>query len=153
MALVLSVLTNGFMDLAIRKPKDAREAARRMALTYGIYARSAQAAGTPGIFTGLETKILEGLLYTALQVTQGVAVKYGTQWAAGLTAFWMTPPIVFAFGPVTGFVGAPVLIATLTAALSNPLNTDPTAALQIATALHAATLTVVVTGLSVVNLT
>lgn len=121
-----------------------------MASAYADYARTAQAAGTPAIFLGTEKVVLENLLYVALQVPQGVPAVPAAQWAAGLTAFWLAPPIIFGYGPTSGIPGAPALIPALTAIYSNPLNTDQTAALLVATALHAATISVLVTGVGTV---
>jgi hypothetical protein len=151
-ALVPATLSSGFLQLAKYNPPSARLAARQFAAIYTSYAKTGN--GGAGFVTLLppvgtrhpEQIRLENAIYTAVAVpATGTPPTAAAAWVTGLTSFWLTPPVAITgaqSGVVAAFLGAPALLAALTALFSNPLNTPTIFANSMANALHAATLTV-----------
>lgn len=120
------------------------EAAAKLAAAYGRYAQTATAGVVPWVPTGLEERRLRGVLVVSLGPT-GSAPVVARAWAQGVTAFWFAPPVVFGVGAVTAVPGAALLLPTLTALFLSPRNSVVSAAASLASALDAATRTVLVT--------
>lgn len=144
MALIPSVLIGQLAGAFAAPVRDASTAARRHAIAYECYARSAMAGAFPWAATGAERERLVQSLLGAM-IPAGSGPQMAGAWAQGLLAFWLAPPVVFGAGVVTAFPGQPALAAALTAAFSNPNNTAATAAVSVSQALDAATRTILVT--------
>lgn len=130
-------------------PPTAALCAAGMASAYSSYAAAGMfGAGVP-LITGSNTSAMTALLLAAIaSPLTGNPAAFGAAWSAGLTAFWMTPPIVVTgaqSGVVTGIPGAAAVAVPLGAAAANLTNTAPVFAAILAAALHAATLTTLAT--------
>lgn len=129
------------------KPSDALAACQQLAGYYQAYAATGQAGGfIPPVFTGLEQAQFANVLAAAFDLSppSGTPASAAAAFVGAVTAFWMTPPVVFGPGLVTSFPGAAALQATLVALFSN-FNDAATAASGLAAALDVATKTVQVT--------
>lgn len=119
-------------------------AAAKLAAAYARYAAGATAGAFPWVPTGQEEARLRRALAAALGPS-GAPPIVGAAWVLGLTQFWLLPPVPFAPGLVTAMPGAVALAPAITTALLNPRNTSGAAAASLASALDAATRTVLVT--------
>jgi uncharacterized protein (DUF486 family) len=139
-----------FQIFTSQRQMTPRLAAQKMAKAYDNYARTAMAAASTPVITGLEAQKLEQTLYTAISNPRvGMAPIIAAAWGAGVMAYWMAPPVPFV-GPQTGMVlqaatVVPIITAGLTACFSNVLSTESLSAQLMSTALDAATRTVMVT--------
>lgn len=144
MALIPSVLIGQLAGAFAAPVRDASTAARRHAIAYECYARSAMAGAFPWAATGAERERLVQSLLGAM-IPAGTAPQMAAAWAQGLFAFWSVPPVIFGAGAVTAFPGQPGLQAALTGIFGNPGNTAASAAAAVGQALDAATRTILVT--------
>ena len=152
MALVKTVLSDAFKALVDHPPTTARAAADAYAAAYQLYASSALAGVVPPTFTGTEQVKFANILFAVLNVLPGTPANAAAAYVAGVTAFWLTPPVVFGAGVVTAFAGAPAMLAALTL-LFGVINDRDTFAGGLADILDTATKTVVVViGPSTFNL-
>jgi hypothetical protein len=142
-------LTAGIVSVLKSQPSTGALAAKKLALEYDKYCKTAMAPPALPIFTGVEAMSLEGPLAAVFSGGTGPAPAVAQAWATGIQAYWLAPPVMFVGGPVSGVAtampGAPASIAPITAALTNLGNTEETFAQQLATALDIATKTVLVT--------
>jgi hypothetical protein len=150
MALNPSTLQSGFLQLfTTNKPQTPQQAAEMMASIYDSYAQTAMAGPALPIFPGTGKLALQNLLLPAI-ATPLVSVPplLAAAWGAGLLAYWNAPPVPFVGPAVAGAVavaaGVSLCIPLLTACYVNPANTAQSAAAQMASALDAATRTVIV---------
>ena len=126
-----------------------RLAAQKMAKAYNDYARTAMALTSTPVFTGMEVMRLEKILFGAISSPiLGMPPILAAAWAAGVAAFWSTPPVPFT-GAMTGAVMQavtviPIITPGLTACFSNLANTEESCALLMSIVLDAATHTVMV---------
>lgn len=149
MPVVMANLASGLANVFRSQPSSGAEAAQKITAEYDLYCKPAMAAPGLPIFTGAGKSAMEGLLAGALSSNMGAAAAVAAAFSAGIQAYWLSPPVTFVGGPATGVVtampGAASVIAPLTAAFLNLANTEDTIAQAIASALDAATKTVLVT--------
>lgn len=144
------VLSTELMRIFRAQISDPAVIASQQADAYALYARDATAGGTLPAFIGTETTLMKPILYGALAVPKkGGPVVYASAWSLAIASFWALPPVAFAGPSASGVSAVPtglaVLVPTLAAAVSVPVGVELSAT-GIAAALHAATLTVIVTG-------
>ena len=124
-------------------------AAQKMAAAYDKYCQKGIAGGAKPVFTGSEVKKLEGILFAAIASPVGAPPILAAAWAAGIQAYWLTPPVVFQVVPIVGVAsvmpGAVAVPAIMTAGFANILNTEDMIAKIMATTLDTATKTLMVT--------
>lgn len=144
------ILQNGFLDIIQNPPSSPVDAARKMAKVYANYAKTGWAGLGPGSFTGSEESKMANTLAGGFN-PRGAAPAAVGGLLGGITAFWLTPPVVFSSPPpgqspgfVSAFAGAAALQSALSA-LANPKIAAGQAAAQLATAFDAATRQVLVT--------
>lgn len=157
MPLIAASMEAGFLSLSRNKPQDRPTVARKWAEIYDSYAQAALTAnGGKFLFTGSEKSKLEGLLLPAVMLPMGVPATLAAAWVAGLTAYWGGPPVTTTPAPipvapftVPGIsappIGAPALLAGLTALYLTPSSTESVFAQSHAQLLDACTRTVLVT--------
>ena len=104
MPLLPNVLQKGLLEISRSHPKSASDAAAKMAKAYADYARGALAAGVPATFTGTEEKRLRVALESAFAGGNGTPATGAQGWAAGLTSFWLSPPVIFGPGAVVSAI-------------------------------------------------
>jgi hypothetical protein len=148
MALIISVLQEGFRALFEANNLSPQSAANSLANTYRTYAQTGMfGAGIP-VFTGIEEKVLASFLLASFSNPQPPnPAAWGLAWANGIASFWMTPPVLISggqIGAVTAITGVLALPAALQAMLV-PQQSAATAASTLAALLHATTLTVAAT--------
>jgi len=122
--------------------------AQKMATAYDNYCQKGLAGGAKPILVG--KKALEGTLAAAIaSPATGAPPTLAGAWSAGIQAYWLAPPVVFATPPISGLAttmpGAGAVVAALTAAFVNVANTEASIAQIMATTLDIATKTVLVT--------
>jgi len=149
MALDAAGLANGLAAVFKGKPSSGADAAKKIAAEYDTYCKKGQAPPGLPVFTGVEASALEGPLASAMGSPNGSAEAVAAAFAQGLKAYWLAPPVPFSGGPATGVVtampGADAVIGPITSALKNTSNTEEAIGGSIASALDAATKTVLVT--------
>jgi len=149
MPLNVQQLTQGLAAIFKGQPKSGAEAANKIAAEYDKYCKAGMAAPGLPVFVGTEAMSLEGPLAGALGSGNGTAASVAAAYGVGIQAYWLAPPVVFVGGPASGLAtampGVGAAVSLITVALSNVQNTEDSAASQIATALDAATKTVLVT--------
>lgn len=149
MPLVPSILVQSVKDLITNKAEDPSDSSIKFAKAYFDYAKKATSFGTSAIFTGLEQRQMANALIVAFSNPKaGSPSKAANGIVKGLTAFWLTPPVVFGYGPVTSFLGSGVLLNCLISSFTNPKISEGLAAKKLANCLDAATRTVFTTGVS-----
>lgn len=141
MSLDSAALKKSLQDFLTSPPKSLDDAAMAWTNAYASYAQNAMAADAAPAITN--TAILQGAMLSAMQSNQ-----FLQQLPVALSAFWMTPPVIFsspAFaGPVTATPGVGILGTTLSSIAGANLggSSDPMG--PIADALDAFTKTVIV---------
>ena len=147
MALQQSKLASGLLELASGKnfPKDPLEAGKRWAHAYVEYAKVAMSpVGAPPTFAGGEQILAAALASVWASSRSAPTTAQGI--AAALTAFWLTPPVVFGAGVVTSVVGTSALASALPGVwASNYPGTPEQATRKVAAAIHTFTITVITT--------
>ena len=149
MPLIPSTLQQALSAAFKSHPDSPRVAAQKFAKAYADYAQTAMALSSRPLFTGLEAKLLEVTLYSAIANPKvGTPATLAAAWATGVASFWMAPPVVFTGGQVGAVLQAatviPIITPGLTACFANLANTEDLAAMTMATILDAATRTVMV---------
>lgn len=126
-------------------PTNPYEAAKNIASVYASYAADATTlvGAAPPTFTEAEQQVLTAILAQALSVPAPTPAVFAQALALGLTAFWLTPPVVFTGGVVTAAVFAP-LAGILTAALSTNVTDIDQVNKVIGAIVHAHTISVVI---------
>lgn len=142
MALVLTDLSQGFLDMANNPPPSAAEAAKKAADIYEAYAQKATGGGFPPTLTGSEKERMKVALQGAFSAVPSAAPVAASAWLQGLTAFWLTPPVVFGAGAVSGAVPPLNTVVACLAGISAPAPSAEAPTTQVATCLHTATLQV-----------
>ena len=142
-----SVLFNALLKLSTTdKPPDAFTAASRVASAYREYAAAASSLGFPLVTPGPGVVTMDVALGSAFAVLPGAPPVVAAGFGSMVALFWTGA--IFAGVPLPGVAAPPpgiaVLIPTLTALLVVP-NPAEVYAVSVATALHAATLTTLVT--------
>jgi len=149
MALNFAQLTDAFASIFSEQPAQSVLVAQKLASAYTTYASAGLFGASAPVLLPSNTLALQVLLAQAIAVPQvGNPALFGAAWAQGLLAFWATPPppVVGAqVGIVTVIVGAAVVAVPITSACANLAATPRVTATLIATAVHAATLTVTAT--------
>lgn len=147
MALLSATLSTQLQNIGF--PSTHAAAGQAWADAYEAYAAAAQSPlGAVGSLAAAKAT-LAAVLGPAFASQTPATVLSGI--ANGLTAFWLTPPVVFAGAPpgaVTVVGGTAALPAALSAVFANNIASKaskPAACDAIATALHTFTLTVIVT--------
>ena len=152
MALKSHVIRDALLDLAKNPPRNAVDSARRYAAMYGRYATDARTVlgNAPASLTAAEATLAAALIpvFTGFGRPSQLVAQ---QMAQAFTAFWLLPPVVTAGsfpGLVTAVAGTaalgPAMVAAWAANVASKA-TNQQAAQRMADALHAFTLTVVVT--------
>ena len=151
MALKPSVLAQGILAIAdgTSFPASYEEAGKRWAHAYAAYAKSAMSFGIPQPPNSLDAgeKVLAGIFASSF-ASSFLTQQTAQQMAAGLTAFWLTPPVTFGTGVVTAVGGTSALAQALPGIwASNMASRLPasTCCQLIAAAIHTFTLTVITT--------
>jgi hypothetical protein len=111
MPLVPVILEKGFLDIINNPPANPREAADKMSQVYGDYAKAAASVFGPAAFTGAEQKAMASVLAGGFN-PNGAAPAASGGIVGGITAFWLSPPVVFGAGVAT-VVPGPVLSGCL----------------------------------------
>ena len=143
-----SSMISGFTSMFSGGPLGPVGGGKKMASIYATYASAGMFGASAPVFTGLEQQALAATLTAVFSLTTPNPAAFGQAWSAGLTAFWMTPPIVVTgaqAGVVTAIPGAAAVSAALAALVASPSNPAPAAASILAAALDAATRTAVAT--------
>lgn len=152
MPLIKASMTQAFLEMAQRKPKDRAEVARKWASAYDSYASLAMTGNGGAAITAGKKSALEATLLAVLSIPIGVPVTVASAWAAGLAAYWGGMPFTPGAVPNPPFTlpgvasppaGAAALVPALTALYATPNPENVFAEMQ-ATALDAATRTVTV---------
>lgn len=112
MPFILAELENAFLTLSRNPPKTPREAAKVIANGYAKYAKPATGVGVPAIFTGTEAARMANAMATAFH-PKGNAATAAAGMAAGVLAFWLTPPIAFGPNITVSWPGFSVLLGCL----------------------------------------
>lgn len=120
------------------------DVARALADTYSQYALTASSAYGLFVPTGTEKLRLESILAAALVPSAGAATAVAVAWGTGIQAFWTGA--VFGTGVGSVVPGVPVMVGSLTALLTNPLNTAESAAATMASLIDAGTRTLLIVG-------
>lgn len=154
MALSQATLKSGIQAImAAPFPRNSAEAADRWSAAYASYAASATSCGgvSPASLAAAQAA-LKGVLTGVFAARSPTPNAAASAFASAFTAFWIAPPVVFAPHPFPGVVtvvgGTAALGPALLSAWSSNLATRAradAASSSIASALHAFTLTVVVT--------
>ena len=147
MALIKSSLESALVVALSASPASSIAAAKGMADAYATYAGAAMAGVTLPVFTGLEKNALMSQLIAAIAVPLvGSPATLATAWSSGVSAFWLTPPVVFVgpglAGTVSGFTGQSALQSSLQTAFLMLTNSISQTAALMASALDVATKTV-----------
>ncbi len=150
MPLVVSTLASDLEAVFASQPLDAATSAKKMAMAYDSYCKAGMAGIACPVFTGSEAPALESVLLGAISSpAAGGPPVIAAAWAAGIQAYWLSPPVVFTAPPILGtataMLGAATVIPGLTAVFLNIANTSSTCAQTMAAVLDAATKTVLVT--------
>ena len=143
MPLIPSILQKGLSDIAENYPDSASDAANKMAKAYADYARGAVAGGLPITLTGGEEKRLAAALLSAFAGGNGTPATGAMAWAAGLTAFWLSPPVVFGAGVVTVAL-FPAVVPAVLGSIAAPSSDKSPPIAQVVQGLDTATRTVLV---------
>lgn len=145
MPFLVPILEQGIKDLILNPPKNAQEAAKRLAKAYADCVKPAVAAHMKPSFTGQEAATMANAMAGAFK-EKGVAPVSIRGIVGGVQAFWMSPPVIFsgAIPGTTVWAGQGVLTACL-ATLGNPRIAAGPAAKKIANCLVNATKLVMTT--------
>jgi hypothetical protein len=123
------------------------DAAKAFADAYGNYAMDGMALASKPIFTGAEKALMMATIAGALS-PNGQAATLASAIQNAVMAYWTAPPVMFMPAPhpgiATAMPGAASIGSAITGILSNTMNTYDSAAAQIATVLHTATITTLV---------
>lgn len=124
---------------------DPVKTAKIMADAYVKY--TSKALFTPGVpvFTGIEHELLQATILVVLNPILMNPAGLATAWSAGITAFWLAPPILAPPGVVTACPGAIALIPVMTAICSVPGQPAEVAAAAMAASIDIATRTTIAT--------
>lgn len=148
MPLILSTLQGPLLQLFTKGTDVSAESAEIMSSAYVSYASTAIFPPDVPVFTGLEKALMKATLIAAMNPFLPNPAGLGAAWAAGIQAFWTSPPIAClggAPGAVTAVPGAASLPATMLAITSVPFQPASVAATGIAAAIDAATRTTIAT--------
>lgn len=142
-----SVLFNALLKLSTTdKPPDAFTAASRVASAYREYAAAASSLGFPLVTPGPGVVTMDVALGSAFAVLPGAPPVVAAGFVSMITLYWTGA--IFAGVPLPGVAAPPVLtpamLPILTALLVVP-NPAEVYATAVATALHTATLSTLVT--------
>ncbi len=145
-----SKLARAIVSLGTQYPKDAYEAGKRWAHAYALYAADAMSipptAAPPASLAANERVLATAL--GALWQTSRTATQTAQGMATALTAFWLSPPVVFGAGVVTAVPGTATLSSALLGVWSSNLAGKQSAdfcARKVAAAVHVFTSTVITT--------
>jgi hypothetical protein len=142
MALVQATLKASLKALMDTNPSTGAAAATAWGAAYSAYAILGQANGIPGIFTGLEGTQFANALLPVFSTDNSTAAQAATAFQNAMTAFWLTPPVLFGpTGTTTAITGLPALTALFTSLFSD----KDLASNYLATILDTCTKTVAVT--------
>lgn len=144
MTLDPSTLSSALAELLAGLPETAADAADGMAAAYFDYASAGMFGPSTPVLTSAHKDALAATLLSAIAVpAAGLPATIAGAWSAGVAAFWLAVPVAGPMaGATVGCPGAASLVASLTVVFANLANTAESCALSLATALHAATLTV-----------
>jgi len=149
MPLNVATLAKGLAGVFKDQPDNGALAASKIAQEYDTYCKEAMAGAALPIFTTTEKTRMEGILAGALSSSNGQAAMVAQAFSAAIQSYWLMPPVQFSGGPIMGMVtvmpGAAAVIPAITAGLSNVQNMEDSIGQIIASALDAATKTVLVT--------
>jgi hypothetical protein len=137
-------MVSDFTALFQGGPLGAVQGAKKMANIYATYAKAGMFGLSVPQFTGAEEAILAATLAAVFALPVPNPAAFGLAWSAGLTTFWLAPPILVTgvqAGAVAAIPGAAAVTAPLLALVAIPANPAPVAASMLAVALHAATMT------------
>ncbi len=142
-----SVLQNALLKLSTTgKPPDPFTAANRIASAYREYAKAGTALGMPLVLPGPGEVTMDLALGSAFAVLPGAPPVVAAGFASMLTAYWTLA--TFAPFPAPGIAAPPTGLVVMTPILSALLvvpNPAEVYAAAVAAALHAATITTLVT--------
>ena len=98
----------------------------------------------PGFLPFLPTNValLQQSLLAAIQIPAGNPVLFAQAWSTGLTAYWLTPPVVITGGTVLGVPGVLAATPLLTTLFANIQATVPSTASGLASILDTVSRTV-----------
>lgn len=147
MALDPSILHDALLQLSTTaKPPDPFTAASRIASAYREYALAGTALGMPLVLPGPGVVTMDLALGSAFSVLPGAPPVVAAGFASMLTAYWTLA--TFAPFPAPGIAAPPTGLVVMTPILSALLvvpNPAEVYAAAVAAALHAATITTLVT--------
>lgn len=144
----VSTLQTSLLQVMKNTSATSLGSAQALASAYQTYAKTAQAGVSLPTFTGLESARFVSAMLPVMNPAAGSAPNFANALALAVMSFWLLPPAPFAGGSGTGtvilFPGQSALAQSLAAFLTNPLNSDLSAATYMAAALDLATKTVTV---------
>jgi hypothetical protein len=141
MALVQATLKASLKALMDTNPSTGAAAATAWGLAYDAYAKLGQANAIPGVFTGSEPTQFTNAILALFNAANGTPASAAAAFQAAVTAYWLTPPVIFGTGAVTAIPGLPGLSALFTSLFSD----KDLAANNLATIFDVCTKTVTVT--------
>lgn len=149
MPLISATLSSSLTTILGAPSVSGAEKAQQIGSAYQAYALTATAGVLLPIFIGIEGRAMASRLTPVLSSTHPTAHSFANALASGVEAFWLLPPVPFtggvAAGLVTAFVGKSALAAAVTGIMARPTPRHEPVAIQLASALDAATRTVMVT--------
>ena len=149
MPLQPSLLQETLRSTFSKTRQTAADAARQIAQGYTDYAQAGMAGPASPILLLASTAALQATLLQALSnARSATASQFVQALSAGVLTFWTSPPVAFAGPGATGIAtsipGSSTIPAALLPTLSNPRSSLDQTAAQMASALHTATLTLIV---------
>lgn len=151
MALVVSALAAGIEGVFRARVPTGAQVGALLGSVYAIYAQTAQAGLALPVLLGGEGVRFGEILGRAFNPQVATPQSTAAAFRDALTAFWLSAPAPIIFtdgvnaGPVPAVPGAAALTGTLLPVFTNLANTEASAAQQIASALDAATRSIIVT--------
>jgi hypothetical protein len=141
MPLLMPILQRGFLDIIQNPPSNPLDSARKLAKVYADYAQAAASAFGPAALTGIEKETMANAMAGSFQPNGAPPSAIGGI-VGGLTAFWLTPPVVFGAGVAS--VVPPTINACLASSFTNPKIPAGVAAAKLANCFDQGTRSIIV---------
>jgi hypothetical protein len=148
MALVPMTLQAPLTQLFTLSAPTADQSAEIMANAYASYVSTAMFGPSIPLFTGQEKVVMKATLLAAMNPNIPNPAGFAGAWVAGITSFWLSPPVQVVgplVGPVTVIPGIGALLGAMLPLLIIPSKPAALAAAGLTAAIAAATATVTAT--------
>lgn len=142
MPFVIAELENALISLINNPPSTPRETAKVIADGYAKYAKPALGVGAPAVFTGSEASKMANIMARGFNKNGNAGIASNSM-AAGILAFWLSPPIAFGPNITVSWAGFPAMTACLSGMINTKIS-GPQAARKIARCIDSATRLVLV---------